>query len=805
MNSRIDPHTLKVLEFDRMAALLVTFASSELGRGVCRNITPQTDSSLIKERLNETSEMKSLIGINGSLPLSALQDLTPILKKAEPAGSFLTPRELWDVLVLARSSHEVKSFLKKDGEEHPAIGALSKKINTLKVLEKEVSAAIDAEGEILDSASSGIKSIRVKIYTIRKTIKSVLEAILNRHDYAQVIQEKYITLRHDRYVIPVKSDAKSQLPGVVHDQSKKQNTCFIEPFKVVELNNNLTLSKDEESREEMRILQRLTALVREKQKVILDNQACLGVLDSIQARARMSVQMEAREPELAAAREIRLFQSRHPILLNQTTAGKESEGAVSLDRPKVVAIDILFPADYSALVITGANMGGKTAALKTLGLLTLMVQAGLHIPVAEGSRLTAWETIFADIGDEQNLEENVSTFSSHIKQLNSIMKQANENSLVLLDELGAGTDPEEGSALVLAIMDSLRTRKAKVAVTSHLNLLKAYASSLSDVMNVSVGFNAVALKPTFELLYGLPGNSRALETAARLGIESQILDKAKAYLKESNRRILELIEDLQTTVQSILAIRKEFAEVLRAASRYEKAIITLAKKIETKKEDVFARVEGKARALFRQAESELKRIMKSARSTETTIGSSIKRDLSGVKKQLLKNLTKPDKTKSTLAILEKGACLVLGKAANEGEVVAIDYEANKVEVLIGDMRLKTSIDELENIEGVRVIPQQRQKGEAPGITTPFARSVTSSSPLKLIGLTVDEALPIVDKALDHALLCGEKDIHIIHGVGTGRLRKGIHDYLKQQPRIRAFYPAERLEGGLGVTVVELDS
>jgi len=717
----------------------------------------------------------------------------------------LTPRELWEVLMLVRSSHEVKFFLKKEEEKYASIGALSKNIHVLKALEQQLSIAVDSEGEILDSASSGLRSIRARIQGIRKEIKSTLQIMFARHDYDQVIQEKYITLRHERYVIPIKADAKARLPGVVHDQSKTQNTCFVEPLAVVELNNDLTLWKDDERREERRILVQLTTLVRGQLKSLLENQTCLGILDSIQARARMSKHLRAREPELVADREIRLLQARHPILLQKTIASKEGKGGtVSLDRTDVAPIDILFPSDYSALVITGANMGGKTAALKTLGLLTLMAQAGMHIPVAEGSRLTVWESIFADIGDEQNLDESVSTFSSHIKHVNRILEHVNENSLVLLDELGAGTDPQEGSALVLAIMDSLKARNAKIAATSHLNLLKAYAASASDVMNVSVGFDSVALTPTFELLYGIPGNSRALETAARLGVEPHIVEKAKTYLKESSRRILELIEDLQAAVQSIRALQREFAEVLRGATHYEKAIRGFAAKIEAKEGDVFGQLENQARALFRQAESELKRIMASARSNETKRAPSAKRDLGRLKNQLLENLVRAERPKSALGCLEKGARLILGKAGKEGDIVAVDHEANKVEVLIGDIRLKTGIDGLEHMEGVRVIPRQMGNNKASGTPIPLAESATSSPPLNLVGKTVDEALPLIDKVLDQALLCGQKHIHIIHGIGTGRLRKGIHEHLKYQQGIKAFYPGEPLEGGSGLTIVELD-
>ncbi|MBW1678726.1 MAG: hypothetical protein JRJ08_01045, partial [Deltaproteobacteria bacterium] len=642
MKTRIDSHTLKVLDFDKVIALLVKFSTSELGERYCHNITPQTDLSLIRERLSEVTEMKSLIGVHGLFPFNSLRDITPLIEKAEPEGAALNPLELRDILPLLESSRLIKSFLKKGKEKYPAVAALTNKIKILTTIEKELSAAVDSEGEILDSASRELERIRIKIKKVRRKTRTVLEDIINHQDYVSCIQEKFITIRHDRYVIPIKAAFKTRIPGVVHDQSSNQATYFIEPLKVVERNNELTLLKNEEKEEKIRILRQLTTLVRKNKETLMENQKIIGILDSIQARARISEKMGAREPELVNQREIRLFQARHPILMCQASTSDDFDFLTIFDNSKVVPIDLLFPSGFSALIISGANMGGKTAALKTIGLLTLMVQAGMHIPVAEGSSLTIWETIFADIGDEQNLEESISTFSSHINQLNKILNQANEKSLVLLDEVGAGTDPHEGAALGLAVMDGLRSRRTKVAVTSHLNLLKAYAASHGDAMNVSVGFDSVNLKPTFKLLYGVPGNSKALETletATRLGIDSRILIKAKTYLKDYDRRILELIEDLESTVQSMSSIKKDFEKTVLSAARYEKVVVKLVKKIESKKETIFSQIERKARTLFREAESELKKILKPGSSLDKSSIKEIQREMISIKGPLIDNLT----------------------------------------------------------------------------------------------------------------------------------------------------------------------
>jgi MutS2 family protein len=797
--NKIDSHTLKVLEFDKIINFLGRFVSTELGKQHCHNILPQINPLLVQERLQETSEMKAFLGVSDSLPFNTLRDITFFFKKAEPEGSVLLPLELWEILSLLESSRLVKDIIKPRKEQSPALWSIANKIKPLSPVEDQIGKAINAEGEILDSASKELARIRLKINQVKIHIRAVLEEVLNHPETSLFAQEKIITLRHDRFVIPLKADFKKRIPGIVHDQSHNQATYFIEPFHVVEHNNELTLLKEEMKREEVRILKNLTILVRGEKKTLLENQKYLGILDGIQARARMSEAMKAREPKLIKKKEINFLQARHPILLNQSFPD-DPEHYPQFDNSTITPVDLCFPAPYLGIVISGANMGGKTATLKTVGLLTLMVQAGMHIPVAEGSTLPLWGKIFADIGDEQNLEESISTFSSHVVHLKEILSRADEQSLVLLDEVGSGTDPEEGAALGSAILDELRNRKTKVIITSHLNLLKAYGISHPDVLNVSVGFNPITLKPTFKLVFGIPGTSKALETASRLGIPPQILSHAKSYLKENDRRILVLTEYLEDILQKLNAIKITCEKTLDSAARYEEIMAKFVDNVKGKQKILFDHVEIKAKRLFREIEIEVKKLRKSNFSFRNF--KEIKNKVSATVAKTSENLKRIEPSTQTLEGLKKGDKLFLG--GKEGKVVAVDLSSKKVEIQTGGVRLKTGLDELARIECTLIPSSQAPKGSSSKINVTTSESLGSLSSLNLIGLTVDEAIPLVEKFIDNALLYEIKKLRIIHGIGTGRLRLSIHQFLQNHSRIGKFFLGPPFEGGAGVTIVELE-
>jgi len=799
METTIDSHTLTVLEFDKVLNFLCRFAVTELGKEFCHNTLPQTNSSLVKERLHEVSEMRSHLGIHGAFPFDHVTNITPLLQKTEPEGAALFACELWEIYTSLQSSRLVKEFVYQVKEQFPALWGIAKKLKVLFPMEKEIAKAVNAEGNILDSASEKLEKIRKKTKTVKKHIKFFLEDILNHPETNSFIQEKFITLRHDRYVIPLKADFKKRIPGIIHDQSHNQTTYFVEPFKVVEFNNELTVLKEEEKREEVRILKALTALVGGERNTLLENQKNLGRLDEIQARALMSEAMNAREPELVKEKDINLLSARNPLLLHNFSPGN-SDSPPRFDNKAVTPIDIRFMSFYFGMIITGSNMGGKTATLKTLGLLSLMTQAGMHIPVVEGSRLPVWEKIFADIGDEQNLEESISTFSSHMSHLNKVLDHADENSLVILDEIGSGTDPEEGGALGMAILDELRGRETKVVLTSHLNLLKAYGVSHDDVLNVSVEFNSLTLKPTFKLLYGIPGTSKALETASRLGISSHILLKAKDYLKEYDRTILFLIEKLELIIQKIIKIKIDLGETLLKASHFKEIIAQFVEKIKNKQHALLSDSEEKVRKLFLEVEMDLKRTKKSPSSTESL--KKIKKKWSSSKEKILHNFISPQPPANQLLELKKGDHLSFSNE-KEGRVIGLDHSSKRVEIQTGGLRLKTKVEELHRIAGAQITFPQKTKGEFYSINATSYESSGALSSLNLVGLTIDEAIPRLEKYVDNGLRYGIKELRVIHGVGTGRLRHAIHVYLKNRKGIEKYYLGTLHQGGAGVTIVEL--
>ncbi len=803
MDSRIDPHTLTILEFDKVRNLLAQFAISEVGREFCEKTAPLTNASKIRERLNEVSELKQFIELQGHLPLNNLESVTRLIKKAHPRGVFLSPAELLQIKQLVEASRITKALLRESKVPCPTLTPLITRLTPMISLETAITRAIGPDGAISDTASSALGAIRAKVRQTKQHIRSRLEEITNKLDATTGSSGTYITLRNDRYVIPVRSDVKKQVPGVVHDQSKHLATFFIEPLSIVDHNNALLLLKQDEKEEEIAILESLTDLVRDSRDTLIKNQRHLAILDCIQARARLSAAMNARAPEVLEDGNIHIRKARHPLLLRNQALLAQERHLPAFDNDTIVPIELTFPRRFSVAVITGANMGGKTAALKTVGLLTLMVQAGMHVPVAEGSRVSVWQRIFADIGDEQSLEKRVSTFSSHVSHLIHILRNADNDSLVLLDEIGSGTDPQEGAALALAIIEHLSSRSAKILVTSHLSLLKSYAATSPHALTVSVAFDTSTLQPTYELRYGIPGTSKAFETAASLGIDKKILEQAASYLDETDRQARALIDELRNQLEAIHQSQDRLREAIRRAGRYEDAVRALSEMLVERKTALYAQIEKKARALFRDIESRLKQAMKV---TSTPVSKSnlkeMKNSVAALKHDLATFLPQPVETPQDLGVIQKGDHLKLGTGGQRAHVLDIDMSTNTVEVQVGGMRLKARIDELAKIEGIE--KQEHQSAHQPPATWSPSETAGPVAPLKVIGLTIEEALPLVEKALDHALLVRQKELRIIHGFGTGRLRTAIHDYLQQHSAIRGFHLADRLEGGGGTTVVELD-
>ena len=522
----MNKHTLKVLEFNSILSLLKGFATSSLGEALCESLKPKRDIKEIEVLLNEVSELKEVLQIYADIPIGGVRDIEKPVKKTRVEGYIMDPIELLDILSTLKATHKLKRlFGKLEDNRYPLLKAIGNSFISLPDIERKIEQTVGDRGDILDSASPELKAIREKVRGLRKRIHVSLEDLLSKDSFQSFFQERIITVRNGRYVIPVKSDFKGHIQGIIHDHSHSKATYFIEPISTIELNNELGILFKEEKNEELRVLTNLSNNIKTNAQEILSNLSLLGKVDLTYAKAKYSIELNAIKPVLNREGIVNLINAYHPLLVSLQNvclpSQRDRKGYRDREDPAnlskgAVPIYIHFDKDCNTLIITGANTGGKTVALKTVGILTLMLQAGMHIPVADGSVAAIFDSIFADIGDEQDIEQNLSTFSSHISQMVHILDKANESSLVLLDEMGVGTDPDEGAALAMALLDYLRGKNCSIIATTHLNLLKAYAYLHEDAMNVSVEFDPKTMDPRYRLIYGSPGESNALVIAEKL-------------------------------------------------------------------------------------------------------------------------------------------------------------------------------------------------------------------------------------------------------------------------------------------------
>ena len=807
----MDEHTLRVLEFEKIRLFLKQFATSEPGKRYCEQLSPSSQIGEVRTWLREVGELRQVISMEGDIPIHGIRDIEEKVKNAKIENFVLTSKELLEMQSVLEVARRIKRFFKRLKGDFPLLKKMTEKIIILDDLEKRIKTAIGSQGEILDTASPELGEIRRKLKQVREKIRQSLDRLLFQEEMQPVFQERFITLRNDRYVLPVKAECKNYLPGIVHDQSQSRATFFIEPLSIVDSNNELSLLLKDEANEEIKILSELTEGVRDRLSDILLDLDLVSRLDLIYAKAQLSEKLHATEPVLNNQGEIDLSRCRHPILLSTAkkvelkdedrdlipVSGDSSLTIYDFDNSKVVPIDLKMEKVTDTLIITGANAGGKTVALKTLGLLTLMVQAGIHIPVALGSELSVFRSIFADIGDEQNIEGNLSTFSAHMVRINSILKETDPNMLVLLDELGSGTDPSEGAAIALAILDHLREKGAKSVITTHLNLLKTYAYLHSGVENISVEFDSVTLRPTFRLIYGIPGMSNALAIAGNLGVSPRILHDASQYLKEGDRQIVHLIKGLEERQKDLEMKEEEILKLKEMSIQYQNKAGELLNLIRSKKDKILTDYEAKVRGLVREVEEELKRIIAEARESKKAEMKETRVALKAVKEKVSAHLERGKPKKEIIQELKIGQRVIVLNVKKEGTVLGVDNSLKRAEVQLENMRIKASFEELELASGIR-------KEEEP--STGSWRKVTISQPsskVNVIGMRVDEAIPVVEKAIDKALLNGLSEVEIIHGIGTGRLKKAIGEYLKEHSSVKEFKSGGSQKGGHGVTIVEI--
>jgi DNA mismatch repair protein MutS2 len=731
-------------------------------------------------------ELKKIFEIEGEIPLRGLKDIEGIYKKLEVEGSVLDVQELLDLYQQTVLCKGLKRFFQKlERVKAPHLQEKISRLSYQKALEKEILQAVNTKGEILDRASPTLLDIRQRLGVVREKAKGVLDTLLHREDLQPIYQEQLITIRNGRYVLPIKSDAEHRLDGIIHDHSQSRMTYFLEPLQIVALNNEISLLMGEEKEEEYRILADLSEKAREERQNLWNDFEILGEFDLLFAMAKLSVRLKGVSPSLNEEGRIEMSEARNPLLTLQ-------------DEDRVVPIHLRIGDVTKVLIISGANAGGKTVALKTLGLLTLMVQSGLPIPVSEGSQVGIFQDIFAVIGDEQNIEENLSTFSSHLLHVDQILERSGPHSLVLLDELGVGTHAQEGCALAMGFLDRFRESGASIVVTTHFDRLKAYGYLHPGVENVAVEFDEETLEPKYTLTYGSSGLSNAFLVAEKLGISERALEAARTHQDGS-------IEEVTRTLETLERLKRDAErEKLQASKTKEEVGLErqrLKKILETIKErrlEIYSKAEDKARKAVQKIEEELKEWAR--RRKEEKIPLSLQRkELQEIREKFFPSVRRK-RSSAISGGLKVGERVRIESLRSDGILTNVVKPLNRAEVLTDKATVKAPLSEI-----IQVTDGEEKKEMGIQKSQPFLKvdDEEPSSQLNVIGLTVEDALPKVDKFIDQALLHGLEKVHIIHGVGSGRLRNAIGQFLTGHCAVKSFSPGETLKGGRGITIVEL--
>lgn len=811
MNTEIE----QTLEFDKIKESIARHTVSELGKSLADSLKPVTDIYQIERMLNICSECKMINTIEGGLPLTGLYDIRLILKKASVIGTILETEELLKVASTARVARNMKSFARDLSEKYPHIYEIIENLQVFVTIEEAINNCINPDGEILDSASPELHRIRRQIVIVRDKITRLLGNILRSSQYQSAIQEDLITLRNDRYVIPVKQNLRSAVPGVIQGRSASGITAFVEPTQVVELNNQLHELISDELREIRRILKDLTDRVHQVLPELDATVQILSELDLINAKAIFCLKIVTTRPEINNKGYIKITQARHPLLQMKIAERARSFDNQETSAPeKIIPIDFHIGYDFDTLVITGPNTGGKTVALKTIGLLTLMMQIGLHVPAGEGSQMAVFREVFADIGDEQSIEQNLSTFSSHITRVIRIMDQLDDSSLVLLDELGAGTEPSEGAALGMAMLDYLHSRGVRTIATTHHDSLKAHVHSQDGMQNASVSFDLITLKPTYELRIGMPGSSNALKIADRLGLSKEVIDMARSYLSPQNVQITDLLQTVEEMQRDLEEKKRESDEKALSASKIQQEQEQLLSQIKGKRKDVEREALNEAAKIIQKAknlaESVIAEIQKEKASTESVRRT--QRTLVKARDEITEAIQRTSHVETPNSKINRegrkpnrdelkiGDEVYVKNLQCYGTLSSLPDAKDMVQVVAGIAKINVSLSEIliqkpseKKVDSSKFNFVNLQSSKQSGI----------SSTINIRGFRANEAIEKTDKFLDDASIAGLSSISIIHGVGSGALREAVSNLLTEHPHVAKFHPAPPNEGGNGVTVVQL--
>ena len=784
---------LKTLEYYKIIELLEGFATSRMGKEMCRRLTPSDDLAEIEVMQQETADALSRVYQKGSLSFGGVKDIRGSLKRLEIGGTLGTG-ELLDIAGLLENAGRAKAYSRRDTEDEngDSLDGMFEILEPLTPLSTEIRRCILSPEEIADDASPGLRQVRRSMRGINETIHSQLASYISG-SARTYLQDGVITMRNGRYCIPVKSEYKGQVPGMIHDQSSTGSTVFVEPMAVVKLNNDLRELEAKEQAEIEIVLSNLSQTAAESLEMIQDDLKILAQLDFIFARALLAKSQNATEPKFNTQGIIDLKKARHPLI----------------EKHQVVPIDIRLGETFDLLVVTGPNTGGKTVSLKTVGLLTLMGQSGLHIPAFDNSRLSVFREVYADIGDEQSIEQSLSTFSSHMTNVVRFLEKADRDSLVLFDELGAGTDPTEGAALAIAILSHLHSQGVRAMATTHYSELKVYALSTQGVENASCEFDVETLRPTYRLLIGVPGKSNAFAISSKLGLPDYIIEKAKEQISQEDESFEDVLTSLEESRKTIESEQEEIEKYKEEVKNLKARLEAKEDRLDQQKEKILRNANEEAHRILREAKEYANQTMKifnkagketlSAKELEAQREKLRKRVNDTGKKIALKT---PEKKKSSLTPkdISLGDSVRVLSLNVKGTISSKPDAKGMVYVQMGILRSKVALSDLELIDEPVITGPSLQKTGAGKIRMNKSASVRTE--INLLGKTVDEAVAELDKYLDDAYLAHLSSVRVVHGKGTGALRKGVHNYLKRLKYVDNFHLAEFGEGDAGVTIVE---
>lgn len=788
----MEEKSLSTLEYTKILKSLSECAKNDDAKIMAEELKPSSDFREVERVLAETDAAVTMSLKFGSPEILRVEPVDGAIKRLDVGGA-LSAAELLNVARLLKCIRNLKRYTK---EQTGALEEYFSELVSAKPIEDEINRAIVSEDEIADAASPALANVRRKMKNTGAKIKDSLDSMVRSGHYQKFLMDNIVTMRNNRYVVPVKSEHRSEVPGIVHDMSASGSTVFIEPASVVNANNELHELEIKEKAEIEKVLYELSNKVAEISEQVKYNYETLILIDFIFAKAKLALDMKAVCPKLNTDGKIKIVKGRHPLI----------------DKSKIVPIDVRLGDDFDVLVVTGPNTGGKTVVLKTIGLFCIMTQAGLHIPANEESEMPVFDDIFADIGDEQSIEQSLSTFSSHMKNIVHIVENAGPNSLVLFDELGAGTDPVEGAALATAIIESIRLIGAKIVATTHYSELKLYALSTDGIENASCEFDVETLSPTYKLLIGVPGKSNAFAISKKLGLPDSIIERSKEKLSDENIKFEDVLGSIEENRVSAQKAREEQERMRREIEQLKDELQKEREKIDKKKDKIYDNARAKAEKIIKQAQDETERMLEEIKQLQKE-----KRDkeavraMEEVRKELKlkeKSNVRPKSRRSggvksnvNLNTLKLGSNVLIIDLNDKGTVLSINKDNQTAVIQVGIMKITAKISNLVVLEDEK--GSKPESYVAPKRSTGINTAMSGKTEVDLRGMTIGEAELEVDKFLDEAVLSGLSEVSLIHGKGTGALRAGIHEYLRHHPHVRKYRLGRFGEGDIGVTIVEL--